>query len=89
MKQRTGVKAEIIAIGNSRGVRIPKAIREQAGLDGKVMLTVEGDAVVIRPARRPRQGWDEAFVRAGAGGEDDAVWPDLLQSEFDETEWTW
>lgn len=89
MKPRTAITAEIIAIGNSKGVRIPKAIREQAGLDGRVSLSVENDALVIRPARRPREGWAKAFERAGAGGADDAAWPDSLKNDFDDAEWTW
>jgi antitoxin MazE len=89
MKRRSSVSAEIVDIGNSKGVRIPKPIREQAGLRDKVTLSVEDGAVVIRPARRLREGWRECLARAGAGGPEDIVWPEDTPTEFDETEWTW
>ena len=45
--------ATIIRIGNSRGVRLPKALLAQTGLHGKVELTVKGDGLVIKPAKEP------------------------------------
>jgi antitoxin MazE len=83
------VTTEIVRIGNSQGVRIPKAIREQAKLSGKVSMVVSGGALVIRSARQPRQGWDEAFARAAVRERQEKIWPDDMHSAFDETEWTW
>ena len=64
MKRAAALTTEIVRIGNSKGIRIPKAIREQAGLAGKVSLLVSGGALVIRSARMPRCGWDKAFEGA-------------------------
>jgi antitoxin MazE len=89
MKPKASVTAEIIEIGNSKGVRIPKAIREQAGLEGKVTLSVEAGAVIIRAAQKPRQEWAKAFARAGLAEKDEAIWSADLSNEFDEAEWTW
>ena len=55
------MKANIIRIGNSKGVCIPKSILEQCGLEGSVEMSVENNAVVIAPARRVREGWSDAF----------------------------
>jgi len=41
-------KAKIIKIGNSRGVRIPHQILEQAKLQDEVEMTVQGDRLIIR-----------------------------------------
>lgn len=82
--------AEIVRIGNSKGVRIPKALREQVGLEGKVTLSVEGGALVIRPKRKPREGWAEQYAKAlKANPEQEKFWPDDMKNEFDDTEWTW
>ena len=81
--------AEIVRIGNSKGLRIPKAIREQIGLEGKVTLTVSGDTLVVRAKRNPRAGWAEAIKRAKTDEPDDARWPEGIVNKFDETEWTW
>jgi antitoxin MazE len=55
-------KTRLVRIGNSRGVRIPKAVIEQLGLDDDLELSVQADRLVIRSARRPRQGWDDRMV---------------------------
>ncbi len=44
------VKASIVRIGNSRGIRIPKALLEQCRLKGELELVPEGDRLVIPPA---------------------------------------
>ncbi len=55
------MKTAVIRIGNSRGVRIPKALLAQCRLHDAVELEVENGRLVIRPANQPRRGWDEAF----------------------------
>ncbi|HEX8069876.1 MAG TPA: AbrB/MazE/SpoVT family DNA-binding domain-containing protein [Pyrinomonadaceae bacterium] len=59
-------------IGNSWGVRIPKPLLERSGLTDEVEIEAQADQLVIRPARRPREGWAEAF-RAMAERGDDAL----------------
>lgn len=81
------MRARIIRIGNSRGLRIPKPILDQAGLDSEVELTVDRDRLVIRRAGLPRAGWAAAAVEA-ARTSDGATVP-LLPTRFDSTEWTW
>jgi antitoxin MazE len=82
--------AEIVRIGNSKGLRIPKAIREQIGLEGKVTLTVSGDTLVVRAKRNPRAGWEAQYAKAlREEGPDEKFWPDDMANKFDETEWTW
>ena len=73
--------AELIQIGNSKGVRIPKVLIEQAGLEGTLELRVVEGGLLISPLRRPRQGWDkavEAAVKRGATF--DSAW---LEAELD------
>ena len=60
----------IIKIGNSQGIRIPKLLLDQIGLDGEVELAVQEDQQVIRPIRRPRDGWDEQFRMMAEHGDD-------------------
>lgn len=82
------MKAKLVRIGNSRGVRIPSAIIEQCGFGDQVELTVEGKTLVIAPTRRPREGWEESFKAMAEAGDDAMLWPDF-PNEFDEEEWTW
>ncbi|MGA2271167.1 MAG: AbrB/MazE/SpoVT family DNA-binding domain-containing protein [Bryobacteraceae bacterium] len=82
------MRANLIRIGNSRGIRIPKPLLEQAGLGGTVELLVEKGRLVIRPDRSPRQGWEEAFAAMAERG-DDGVLLGKIANAFDRDEWTW
>ena len=84
----TVLKARIIKIGNSRGVRIPKTWLEQLNFQEEVELAVEPDQIVIRPAHHPRAGWDQQF-RAMAERGDDQLLDDPIPTEWDEGEWEW
>lgn len=84
------LRAQIIRIGNSRGVRIPKPLLEEAGLENEVDISVERDALVIRPVGTARAGWDEAFRGMATAGDDallDAEAP--TGSSWDDAEWEW
>ena len=84
------MKATVIRIGNSRGVRIPKVLLEQCRLRGTVELEVEDGRLVIRPAEQARFGWDEAFQRMAKEGDDALLDRDSLPAtRWDETEWEW
>ena len=59
------MEAKIVAIGNSQGVRIPKAVLRQSKLDPSrpVKLRVREQAIVIEQAPHPRAGWEESFKK--------------------------
>lgn len=82
------MKMLLVRIGNSVGLRLSKALLKQSGLCGEVELTVSRQCIVIRPARHPREGWKEAFTKAGAGKEELLV-PDNLENDGDRDEWHW
>jgi antitoxin MazE len=81
------MKTELIRIGNSRGIRIPKPFIEELGLGEKVDLRVENGHIVISPQRNLREGWEERFVAAAAGDQDELLLQ--AQNEFDREEWEW
>lgn len=80
------MKTRIVKIGNSQGVRIPKALLEQSGLEREVLLEVVDDSIVIRPARKVREGWGAAFAEMAAG--DDRLLDEGLGDLPDEP-WEW
>jgi antitoxin MazE len=82
------MKASLIQIGNSRGVRIPKAFLEQTGLRNEVEIEVRGSQVVIRPAHHARAGWEEAFSAMTVHG-DDRLLDQARSTKWDEAEWEW
>lgn len=83
------MKAEIIKIGNSKGIRIPKPILESCGFEGAVELEVEKGRLVISARHQVRENWSEAFRQMNEAGDDLALIPEDSSSEWDETEWQW
>jgi antitoxin MazE len=83
------MKTELVRIGNSRGIRIPKPIIEQCRLGDTVELRIERDCLVISPDRTPREGWDAAFRAAGPAGGDKLLLESLPANKFDREEWQW
>jgi len=82
-----GVRAKLVRIGNSRGIRIPKSLIDQCHLGDTVELSVVDGSLVVRPAAGARQGWDAAFQRMSDA--DDDVLDTVNPTAFDETEWEW
>ncbi len=83
------MKTEIVPIGNSRGIRIPKPLIEQCKLGKTVEWRVEKDRLIVSAARRPRQGWEEAFRAAGSSAADEVLIGGLGPNQFDDKEWKW
>lgn len=79
------MKTRLIRIGNSRGVRLPKPLLEQAGLEDEVEIRVEPGAVIITAALSPRAGWAAAAARYGPSPLLDAP----SATAFDDKEWEW
>ena len=56
------MKANIVSAGNSKGIRIPKAMLKQLNIHNHVEIKVENKVIVIKPIKdKPREGWDRAF----------------------------
>ena len=86
------MKIDIIRIGNSRGIRLPKAVIDQCQFTEQVELEVRRGEVVLRAAtRKSRDGWEEAFqtARAEAFNGDEAAEFEAMKNAFDDAEWTW
>jgi antitoxin MazE len=71
----------IIEIGNSKGIRLPKAVIEKYHLTSALELVMEDDRIVLIPKRTPRQGWAAAAKRMREAGEDQLLIPDFFEDE--------
>lgn len=83
------MKAKIVKIGNSQGIRLPKLFLEQTNLGEDVELEIHENQIVIRSATFPRQGWDEAFKQMAQNKDDRMLDHDLPLNRWDEEEWQW
>jgi antitoxin MazE len=81
-------KSRIVRIGNSRGIRVPKLLLEQANLPEEVELRAEPGRLVVSAPARPRAGW-AAKARAMHRRGDDVSLDSGTSTRFDEQEWHW
>jgi antitoxin MazE len=84
------MRARIVKIGNSQGIRIPKPLLEQTGITDDVELEVDQNQIIIRPISNPRAGWDESFKAMAKMG-DDAIIDEAenISHSWDDSEWQW
>jgi antitoxin MazE len=82
------IRSKVVKIGNSRGIRIPRTILEQIGLTDEVEMKVEGNQLIIRAPRHPRQGWEDRFSAMAEQG-DDQLCDETFTTQWDAEEWTW
>jgi antitoxin MazE len=85
------MKAKLVSIGNSRGIRLPKSVIQQYAFGDDVELELKEDHVVIRSAKPPRAGWDAAFARQTTTKADGLLDADAVhaETEWERTEWEW
>jgi antitoxin MazE len=82
------IRSKVVKIGNSRGIRIPRTILEQAGLTDEIEMKVEGNQLIIQSSHHPRQGWEKRFAEMAEQG-DDRLLDETSTTQWDEEEWTW
>jgi len=81
------MKAQIIKIGNSHGIRIPKAVLEETRMSGEVELEVTGEGILIRNIKKPRSDWDAAFKSLNEGDDDLSL--SRTSTGFEKKDWQW
>ena len=82
------MKAKVIQIGNSRGIRIPKPILEQCGIKDSVELEVREQSLVIRPPNKVRSGWDGQYEQMAEAGDDRPMVAEE-ETKWGREEWEW
>ena len=83
------MKVSLVAIGNSRGVRLPSAVIRECGFTDEIEMKVTNGSVVLSPVRSGRDGWDSAFARMAAEGDDAPLLDEDTGTAFDAEDWTW
>jgi antitoxin MazE len=79
------VRAKLVKIGNSRGVRLAKPLLEVAGLADEVEIEAAPGVLTIRPSAHPRAGWAEA----ASSFQPEGLIDEMSNTRFDEEEWSW
>lgn len=71
----------IIPIGNSKGIRLSKTILEKYNIKDTVELILEKGYIIIKPKKSPRKGWEKAFKKMHANGDDKQLMTDVFEDE--------
>jgi antitoxin MazE len=79
------VRAKLVKIGNSRGIRLAKPLLEVAGLADEVEIEPAPGLLTIKPSAHPRAGWAEA----ASAYEPEKLLDELSASRFDDEVWSW
>ncbi|MBI2286041.1 MAG: AbrB/MazE/SpoVT family DNA-binding domain-containing protein [Nitrosomonadales bacterium] len=80
------MEAKLVRIGNSKGVRLPKAVLMQTGMTERIEIEARGHNIILKPVKEPRSGWEASFAKGGCDlTEEDRAWldADLATSESD------
>lgn len=76
------MKLRVVRIGNSRGIRIPKALLDRLRIADTVEATVRANRIVITPTKKEaRAGWEEAAAAMHAAGDDEMFLPDAFPDD--------
>jgi antitoxin MazE len=65
---------KLVAVGNSRGVRLPKAILDRYAIKDTMIVEEREEGILLRSKRDRRLSWDETFKEMASERED---WSDL------------
>jgi len=82
------MRARVVKIGNSQGIRIPRILLDQTGILDDVELEVEKNQIVIRPISNPRGDWEADFKAMAHEGDDALINGDEnISLSCDDEEW--
>ncbi|HEY2381128.1 MAG TPA: AbrB/MazE/SpoVT family DNA-binding domain-containing protein [Terriglobia bacterium] len=75
-KQRTpaNIELKVVPIGNSRGVRLPKAVLDRYGIRDALVLEPREEGLLLRGKKDKRMTWEETFRDMARAKED---WSDF------------
>jgi antitoxin MazE len=85
VKSAVVVRAKLVKIGNSRGIRLAKPLLEVAGLADEVEIEAAPGVLTIRPSAHPRAGWAEA----ASSFQPEGLLDEMSATRFDDEEWSW
>ncbi len=80
------MKSKIVTIGNSQGIRIPKALLLEAELSGEVELSVCDQGLLISKSKQVRENWDSIFKQLAESDDGDLILPNSNEKRGD---WKW
>lgn len=75
------LEVQIVQIGSSKGVRIPKRIIDRIGFKDHAVAIATDTSLTLKPSLKPRDGWEADFKRCHSRGDDGLMIPDTLDAD--------
>jgi antitoxin MazE len=76
----------LIRIGNSKGIRLPKALLEKYNIQDTIELVLKKGYIVLKPKTKASDGWEAAFKTLHERGDDQMIVSEVFEDE-DFEEW--
>ena len=74
LKQSRTIELKVVAIGNSRGVRLPKTLLEKYAIKDALVLEAREEGLLLRCKKDKHLSWDDTYKEMAKERED---WSDL------------
>ena len=79
-KSSRSTELKVVPIGNSRGVRLPKAVLDKYAIRDAVVVEERGEGLLLRSKKDNRLSWEETYKEMARERED---WSDLESTVAD------
>jgi antitoxin MazE len=84
------MKAKVVQIGNSKGIRIPKSVLDQCDFDEEVRIEVRNKKLIVYSEKKPRKNWNADFKKKAVVTKDESLEEFAkIKSSWDNKEWKW
>lgn len=71
----------VINIGNSKGIRLSKAILKQYHITNNIDMILEKGRIILKPVSTPRKNWEKSFQQMHENGDDQLKIDDVFEDE--------
>jgi antitoxin MazE len=82
------MKANLINIGNSKGLILPAYFIKNAQLKDEINIEIKGDTLIVKPLHKPRENWALACKKMHSNADDNLIIPDVFDDEK-LNDWKW
>ena len=79
-KSSRNTELKVVAIGNSRGVRLPKAVLDKYAIHDAVVVEEREEGLLLRSKKDKRLSWEETYMEMARERED---WSDFESAVAD------
>lgn len=75
------MRLNIIKVGNSRGLRLPKAVLEEYQIEETVELNLKDGYIELRPSKNIRENWRGKLAELSNDPDEEDRIPDVFEDE--------